>query len=239
MASLHPHSVVGSSDPECERRAAQLAAELEVENTGRREHTLLALAQLWFPLSSSFATRPPHAMPTPALLESVARCAAEPQKDSVRLAAIVATAAAWRALRVARQKKPADGPLEDLPAASIAVVRDALTAKQNALRLNAARLLAEVPLLELLPQLKLAAADPIWTVRWNAVRALSALEPDESLIAALQRSQPRDPTSAVAHDFRRAVEALTTAGLSLPPELGQYGTPSWLPPASDSARLSR
>jgi HEAT repeat protein len=165
-------------------------------------------------------------MPTPALLEAVARCVDEEQKDSVRLAAIVATGAGWRAFRVVRMKNSSEATCWDVPMASIAAIQGALNATSNVLRINAARLLAEFPMVEALPQLRTALLDHIWTVRWNAVRAIAALEPDESLIEVLIRSQPHERSNVVAHDFCLAVEALRASGLSLPHELLQYDEPT-------------
>jgi hypothetical protein len=225
MAGIHSYNVIGHPQAESERRAKQLSAGLEAESPGRREHTLLALAKLWFPLSSCLNAQPPHAMPTPALLEAVARCVDEEQKDSVRLAAIVATGAGWRAFRVVRAKSPSEVSSRHVPMASIAAIRDALSATSNVLRINAARLLAEFPMAEVLPQLRTVLLDDIWTVRWNAVRAIAALGSDESLIEVLRQSQPRERSNVVAHDFCLAVEALRASGLSLPHELLQYDEP--------------
>ncbi len=226
MSGVEPDSVIGHPDAESERRAKQMSAGLDAESPGRREGTLLRLAQLWFPSASCFHARPPHAMPTPALLESVARCAGEEQRDAVRLAAIVATRAGWKAFRVARTRDPAGASRLEVPAASVAAIRDALGATSGVLRINAARLLAEFPRPELLPVLRSALADRVWTVRWNAVRAIAALEPDDSLVEVLRRSQPRDAASVVAQDFRRAVAALKERDLSMPAELSRYDGPA-------------
>jgi hypothetical protein len=226
MAGVDPFVAIGRPDPESERRARQLLDNVDSPKAGRRQHSLLALGALWFPLASCLMARPPHAMPTPSMLERVARCIGEDAEDSVRLAAIVATREGWRAFQVARARDPDRAPQYEVPKGSVAAIVDVLGVGSNLLRIAAARLLADFPSPELLPHLKAALADPVWTVRWNAVRALASLGSDPSLVEVLLQSRPREASVASAHDFGPAIAALKRSGVAVPPVLLAYEEPA-------------
>ena len=101
----------------------------------------------------------------------------------------------------------------------------ALQAKNNILRLNAARLVADFPSAHLLPMLRSALTDELWTVRWDAVAAIAAIEPDEALLPVLLRTRPRDSSKVVAEQYRRALAVLGERGVSLPPEISAWMLP--------------
>lgn len=222
MAGVHPYLVIGYPDSESERRARQILEGLDSHKSGRRQKSLLALARLWFPLASCFNAQPPHAMPTQPMLERVARCVRNDPEDYVRLAAIVATGAAWRAFEVASARHPDCASLYEIPSSSVAAVVDVLHVGANLLRIAAIRLLADFPSPELLPHLRAALFDQVWTVRWNAVRALAYLGDDQRLVDVLLQSRPREGSVGGLPDFGNAVAALKQRGFSLPQELLSY-----------------
>jgi hypothetical protein len=162
------------------------------------------------------------------MLERVARCVRNDPEESVRLAAIVATRAAWRAFAIARAKHPDCASLYEIPSSSVAAVVDVLHVGANLLRIAAVRLLADFPSPESLPHLKAALVDQVWTVRWNAVRALACLESDQGLADVLLQSRPREGSDSGLYDFRHAITALKQHGFSLPQELLAYDEPTQL-----------
>src|SRR5262249_32979978 len=121
--------------------------------------------------------------------------------------------------QVLRQRRPDEASSWEVPRSSTLAIGGALSARSNLLRISAACLVAKFPSAELLPALRSALEDEVWTVRWNAVAAIAALAPDQGLIQVLLRARPRDLSSDVAHDFRRALQVLRDQGLPLPQEL--------------------
>lgn len=218
----NPRAVIGHPDAAAEQRAQQIARSLDSPRRGRREHALQTLAELWFPISSCFGN-PPHALPTPELLERVAARVREEREDTARIAALTATRAGWQAFQYMAAGDGADPARWQIPPASIAAVGDALRGGSRLVRVAAARVLAEAPCTELAADLTRALDDEVWTVRWCAAKALADLGHTENLVEVLQRSVPR--TAMAGHDFYRAARALGERGAPLlqlaPPE----GTP--------------
>lgn len=212
MGGADTPSMIGRTDPTSERRAQQLARGLETADRGRREYALHALGALWWPNHSCMKPSKGHALPTRELLARVATHVNQEQEETTRIAALVALRKAWKAYEIMESNRPAESAAWKRPSETIAAVGAALGDRSRLVRIVASAALAEVPCAELISELRSALQDEVWAVRYNAIIALAALAPDESLVDALRRSQP----STTHTGFGDAVLALRRRGFSVP-----------------------
>jgi HEAT repeat protein len=171
------------------------------------QRDLQILGSAWFSRTSCFrpADLVPHAEPSPDDLVVVL--------DQLKSANFDVAGAAFSALRsfavVCRQQAYPTIPssIWDLPGVPPAV-RDCLVSEQAGARLRAAAFACDFPSDCLRDALVRCLEDPLFTVRWRAIRAMAALGSTIELIPVLGRCTPAVVDPRRHFDFIAALEAI-------------------------------
>jgi hypothetical protein len=171
------------------------------------QRDLQILASAWWTPTSCFVSHAasPHAKPSvsdpPVLFPYLAR------------AEIAVASAAFAALR-RFALVCSRGVYSSLPPSlwaisnTTAVVAACFSSPHAGPRLGASSLVREYPSDSFVDPLRAALEDPLFTVRWRAVCALSQLAPTSALGFALARSQPQGADPSRFPDYAAALEAL-------------------------------